>query len=47
MEHMLRDTSTENVAEPLPVMLWRARPDMSCEYLSRQWLDGFCGSGGA
>jgi PAS domain S-box-containing protein len=36
---MLRDTLIENVAEPLPVMLWRARPDMSCEYLSRQWLD--------
>src|SRR5688572_18009715 len=36
---MLREPFTENVAEPLPVMLWRARPDMSCEYLSRQWLD--------
>ena len=36
---MLRDSLTENAAEPLPVMLWRARPDMSCEYLSRQWLD--------
>lgn len=36
---MLRETFTENIAEPLPVMLWRARPDMSCEYLSRQWLD--------
>jgi PAS domain S-box-containing protein len=36
---MLRDPFIESVAEPLPVMLWRARPDMSCEYLSRQWLD--------
>jgi PAS domain S-box-containing protein len=36
---MLREPFAENIAEPLPVMLWRARPDMSCEYLSRQWLD--------
>jgi PAS domain S-box-containing protein len=36
---MLREAFTENVAEPVPVMLWRARPDMSCEFLSRQWLD--------
>jgi len=36
---MLRDALPESIAEPLPVMLWRARPDMSCEYLSRQWLD--------
>ena len=36
---MLREPFTENVAEPLPVMLWRARPDMSCEYISRQWLE--------
>jgi PAS domain S-box-containing protein len=36
---MLRDPFAENIAEPLPVMLWRARPDLSCEYLSRQWLD--------
>jgi PAS domain S-box-containing protein len=36
---MLREPFTENASEPLPVMLWRARPDMSCEYLSRQWLD--------
>jgi PAS domain S-box-containing protein len=35
---MLREYFTEYSAEPLPVMLWRARPDMSCEYLSRQWL---------
>ncbi|HEX6320733.1 MAG TPA: PAS domain-containing protein [Burkholderiales bacterium] len=25
--------------EPLPVMLWRARPDLSCDYLSPQWLE--------
>jgi|SRR5687768_15747529 PAS domain S-box-containing protein len=25
--------------EPLPVMLWRARPDLSCEYVSKEWLD--------
>jgi PAS domain S-box-containing protein len=36
---MLREPFAESIAEPLPVMLWRARPDMSCEYLSRQWLD--------
>ena len=36
---MLRDSFTENISEPLPVMLWRARPDMSCEFVSRQWLD--------
>jgi PAS domain S-box-containing protein len=36
---MLRESFAENAAEPLPVMLWRARPDMSCEYLSRQWLE--------
>jgi PAS domain S-box-containing protein len=27
-----------SVEDSLPVMAWRARPDMSCEYLSRQWL---------
>lgn len=27
------------IEETLPVMLWRARPDLSCEYLSRQWLE--------
>lgn len=26
-------------AEELPVMVWRARPDLSCEYLSKRWLD--------
>jgi len=36
---MLRESFTENAAEPLPVMFWRARPDMSCEFLSRQWLE--------
>jgi PAS domain S-box-containing protein len=36
---MMRDTLTETSAEPLPVMMWRARPDMSCESLSRQWLE--------
>jgi len=36
---MLRESFIENAAEPLPVMLWRARPDMSCEFLSRQWLE--------
>src|SRR5580765_4114597 len=24
--------------ESVPAMLWCARPDMSCEYLSREWL---------
>ena len=36
---MLREPFTENAAEPLPMMLWRARPDMSCEFLSHQWLE--------
>jgi PAS domain S-box-containing protein len=30
--------------ERMPVMTWRARPDMSCEALSRQWL-AFTGYG--
>jgi PAS domain S-box-containing protein len=25
--------------DPVPLMLWRARPDMSCEYASRAWLE--------
>ena len=25
--------------ENIPLMTWRARPDMSCEYVSRAWLD--------
>jgi PAS domain S-box-containing protein len=25
--------------DSVPVMLWRARPDMSCEYTSRAWLE--------
>src|SRR5258708_7363828 len=25
--------------DALPFMLWRARPDMSCEYTSRAWLE--------
>jgi PAS domain S-box-containing protein len=25
--------------DDLPVMLWRARPDMSCEYVNRAWLE--------
>jgi PAS domain S-box-containing protein len=28
-----------SIDESLPVMAWRARPDLSCEYLSRQWLE--------
>lgn len=35
MIHAARELQMEDV----PVMLWRARPDLSCEYLSRQWLD--------
>ena len=26
------------VDESVPAMVWAARPDMSCEYLSREWL---------
>ena len=38
---MMRDVklATTKTEEPLPVMLWRARPDLSCEYLSEQWLE--------
>src|SRR5229473_8042600 len=25
--------------ESVPAMVWTARPDMSCEYLSREWLE--------
>jgi hypothetical protein len=25
--------------ETIPLMTWRARPDMSCEQVSRAWLD--------
>jgi len=25
--------------DTVPAMVWSARPDMSCEYLSREWLD--------
>lgn len=25
--------------DTLPLMLWRAKPDMSCEYVSRAWLE--------
>jgi PAS domain S-box-containing protein len=32
---MLCDVSSE---DDLPVMLWRARPDMSCEFANRAWL---------
>jgi PAS domain S-box-containing protein len=38
---MMRDLKlpTAHSAESLPVMLWRARPDLSCEYLSPEWLE--------
>jgi PAS domain S-box-containing protein len=36
---MMREPFTVTMAEPLPMMMWRARPDMSCEFLSRQWLE--------
>jgi PAS domain S-box-containing protein len=29
----------EDEIQRLPVMLWRARPDMACELISRQWLE--------
>jgi PAS domain S-box-containing protein len=37
---MMREPAiaTKSMEEPLPVMVWRARPDLSCEYLSPQWL---------
>ena len=36
---MMRDLKLAATEEPLPVMVWRARPDMSCEYVSRRWLE--------
>jgi PAS domain S-box-containing protein len=38
---MMRDLklATDRSDETLPVMIWRARPDLSCEYLNKQWLD--------
>ncbi len=33
------DAARATIHEPLPAMLWRARPDMSCEYVSAQWLE--------
>jgi PAS domain S-box-containing protein len=38
---MMRDLklSSAQTAERLPVMLWRARADLSCEYLSPEWLE--------
>jgi PAS domain S-box-containing protein len=37
---MMRDLKAAHAKaeEPLPAMLWRARPDMACEYVSPQWL---------
>jgi PAS domain S-box-containing protein len=44
---MMRDLNLPGTqaGESLPVMLWRARPDMSCEYLSPEWLEftGYAG----
>lgn len=31
--------SPAKTEDPFPVMLWRARPDMSFEYVSRHWLE--------
>jgi PAS domain S-box-containing protein len=28
-----------NTDDHIPLMLWRARPDMSCEYVNRAWLE--------
>jgi PAS domain S-box-containing protein len=36
---MMQARRVEPLEEAVPVMLWRARPDLSCEYLSRKWLD--------
>jgi PAS domain S-box-containing protein len=42
---MMRDLELD---EQMPVMAWTARPDMSCESLSRQWLAYTgCGAGQA
>ena len=37
----MRDVAlvSTRMEEPLPVMVWRARPDMSCEYVSPAWLE--------
>jgi PAS domain S-box-containing protein len=36
---MIHAAREPQIDADVPVMLWRARPDLSCEYLSRQWLD--------
>jgi PAS domain S-box-containing protein len=39
---MMRDLkvpTAQGAEQRLPVMLWRARPDLSCEYLSPEWLE--------
>lgn len=33
-----RDARQPLLDESVPAMVWSARPDMSCEYLSREWL---------
>ncbi len=33
-----RDAAVPVMDESVPAMVWTARPDMSCEFLSREWL---------
>ena len=41
LESTLRDQASQlrQMAESLPNLVWGARPDGSCDYLSRQWLE--------
>ena len=32
-------SGTPTIGDDVPAMVWAARPDMSCEFLSRAWLD--------
>ena len=44
----LRDRASElrQMTDSLPALVWGARPDGACDYLSRQWLD-YTGVGGS
>src|SRR6266850_266535 len=34
-----RNRKAMRIDDQLPLMLWSVRPDMSCEYVSRAWLE--------
>src|SRR5215208_2362733 len=39
LERIHAEPGHVNPDENIPLMTWRARPDMSCEQVSRAWLD--------